>query len=94
MPHDDLVARWAGDEFVVVLAEPEATGTLGLAVAERIRTAVDRHDWTSVLGAMRRPTVSVGVTSGDGELDQLFTSADVALYRAKRTGRNRVEEAS
>ena len=46
----DLVARWAGDEFVVVLAGPEATGTSGRDGGTDPH-AVDRHDWTSVLGA-------------------------------------------
>ncbi|HEY8374140.1 MAG TPA: diguanylate cyclase [Pseudonocardiaceae bacterium] len=89
---DDLVARWAGDEFVVLLMDatddrPDA----GPVVAERIREAVDGHDWPMVLGNIRRPTVSIGVASGLPDLDQLFAAADVALYRAKRQGRNRVE---
>jgi PleD family two-component response regulator len=44
-----------------------------------------------VLGAVRRPTVSIGVAAGPAKLDQLFAAADMALYRAKRHGRNRVE---
>ncbi|ALG06428.1 diguanylate cyclase [Kibdelosporangium phytohabitans] len=84
----DLVARWAGDEFIVLLV---GEGQLGLAVAERIRAAVDRHDWRSRLGPARRPTVSVGVASGRGSLEHLFAAADTALYLAKRNGRNRVE---
>ena len=60
-------------------------------MAERIRAAVDGHDWTMVLGTARRPTVSIGVAAGPAKLDQLFAAADMALYRAKRHGRNRVE---
>lgn len=86
----DLVARWAGDEFVVLLAGADEPAT-SAEIAERIRQAVDRHDWTSVLGAAVRPTVSIGVAAGRGELDRLFAAADVALYAAKRSGRNRVE---
>jgi two-component system cell cycle response regulator len=85
---NDLVARWAGDEFIILLVGP---GHLGLAVAERIRAAVDAHDWRSRLGAARRPTVSIGVASGHGSLEHLFAAADTALYLAKRNGRNRVE---
>jgi PleD family two-component response regulator len=44
-----------------------------------------------VLGTARRPTVSIGVAAGPAKLDQLFAAADMALYRAKRHGRNRVE---
>jgi diguanylate cyclase (GGDEF)-like protein len=93
---DDVVARWAGDEFVVLLTEPATdhaaglTAPVGVAVAERIRVAVDQHDWTPVLGT-HRPTVSIGVASGVDCLEKLFANADVALYKAKRHGRNRVE---
>ncbi|MCE7008840.1 GGDEF domain-containing protein [Kibdelosporangium philippinense] len=85
---NDLVARWAGDEFIVLLV---GEGQLGVAVAERIRAAVDKHDWRSRLGAARRPTVSIGVANGRGSLEHLFAAADTALYLAKRNGRNRVE---
>ncbi|MEV6243211.1 diguanylate cyclase [Lentzea sp. NPDC051838] len=88
---DDLVARWAGDEFVVLLGDTGPNLDVGPNVAERIRAAVDGHDWTMVLGSVRRPTVSIGVAAGPAKLDQLFAAADMALYRAKRHGRNRVE---
>lgn len=100
---DDLVCRWAGDEFVVLLADDDVRGA-GPAVAERIRSAVDKHDWRPSLGPdIRPPTVSIGVAGGigvaddirvvdgGGQLDFLFAAADSALYRAKRAGRNRVE---
>ncbi|MET1073332.1 MAG: tetratricopeptide repeat-containing diguanylate cyclase [Umezawaea sp.] len=89
---DDLVARWAGDEFVVLLGDSgNSDHEVGPTVAERIRAAVDGHDWSMVLGTARRPTVSIGVAAGPAKLDQLFAAADMALYRAKRHGRNRVE---
>jgi diguanylate cyclase (GGDEF)-like protein len=87
----DLVARWAGDEFVVLLAATPSDGAAGVAVAERIRAAVAGSDWTLAGIAGLRPTVSVGVATGLPELDTLFTLADAALYQAKRCGRNRVE---
>jgi diguanylate cyclase (GGDEF)-like protein len=85
---EDLVARWAGDEFVVLLSSTGAAA--GPAVAERIRAAVADYDWTTAIGPARRPTVSIGVTCGSGNLDALFAAADIALYQAKRAGRNRV----
>lgn len=88
----DLVARWAGDEFVVVLGE--ITGDhpgVGLAVAERIRAAVESRNWTDVLGAVGPLTLSVGVVAGPASFEELFAAADRALYQAKRRGRNRVE---
>ncbi|MDQ3404899.1 MAG: diguanylate cyclase [Actinomycetota bacterium] len=93
----DVIARWAGDEFVVLLIESAIdhstgmTSPIGVSVAERIRTSVDHHDWTAVLGATQRPTVSIGVSTGLEPLEKLFANADVALYLAKRRGRNRVE---
>ncbi|WP_158842528.1 GGDEF domain-containing protein [Saccharothrix deserti] len=87
----DLVARWAGDEFVVLLGDTGGSPLdVGPVVAERIRAAVDGHDWT-MLGTTQRPTVSIGVAAGPAKLDKLFAAADMALYRAKRHGRNRVE---
>lgn len=90
---NDLVCRWAGDEFVILLVDSsDDSWDAGRRVAERIRIAVDTHDWRLVLGRKaEQPTVSIGVAAGPTQLDQLFTAADVALYRAKRAGRNRVE---
>ncbi|WP_190824237.1 GGDEF domain-containing protein [Saccharopolyspora pogona] len=90
---DDLLCRWAGDEFVVLLVDAsEESRDAGPIVAERIRAAVHRHDWQLVLGRTTRPpTVSIGVAAGPANLEHLFAAADIALYRAKRGGRNRWE---
>ena len=88
----DVIARWAGDEFIVLLAAASnERADIGAVVAERIRAAVDNFEWTLSAVAELRPTVSVGVASGLPDLDALFTAADAALYEAKRRGRNRVE---
>lgn len=87
---EDLVARWAGDEFVVLLRDSGANRDAGPVVAERIRASVADHNWALILGAARPPTVSIGVTTGPGTFDDLFATADVMLYQAKRQGRNRV----
>ncbi|MER7013347.1 GGDEF domain-containing protein [Saccharopolyspora sp. NPDC000359] len=90
---DDLICRWAGDEFVVLLVgSSEESRDAGPVVAERIRAAVHNHDWRLVLGRITKaPTVSIGVAAGPANLEHLFAAADIALYRAKRAGRNRVE---
>lgn len=90
----DIAARFGGEEFAVVL--PDTAAADAHAVAENIRAAVARC-------RLRRAgsdeiidgvTISLGVASAaPGEtLESLIERADQALYRAKRAGRNRVEE--
>ena len=89
----DLVARWGGEEFVVLLP---ATGlTDAVAVGERMVRAVADLDLDSPVGeATPRITASVGVAVTSNEHvhdpDALVAAADRELYRAKRAGRNRV----
>lgn len=88
----DLVARFGGDEFSVVL--PKATLYRAQALAERIRKAVASEPITCPDGrGLHRPvTVSIGVAVGkvvEG-FESILTRADVALYQAKRMGRNHV----
>ena len=61
---DDLVARWAGDEFVVLLGDASGDRDAGPVVAERIRAAVAGHDWTMVLGAARARRSASACASG------------------------------
>jgi len=86
----DLLARFGGEEFVILL--PDTNATNACVVAERIRRDVAARNNR----ALPPFTVSLGVTAtGDGDdwadLDALIAGADAALYRAKQGGRNRVE---
>lgn len=89
----DLVARFGGEEFVILL--PETTLLDAIAVAERICTTVEalhiEHGHSHV---SRWVTVSLGVAavtpSNDLSSEVLLHAADNALYRAKTAGRNRV----
>lgn len=88
----DLPARYGGEEFCVLLPDTDAAGAMTLA--ERLRERVAR----AVLDARRglRATVSIGVAElapADGTRAEWVARADQALYRAKQSGRDRVEEA-
>ena len=88
----DTLARYGGEEFVVVLPETPEEGAR--VVAEKIRSAVRDHSFASDTGPDVSTTVSVGVASfpEDGKTAQeLLHAADLAMYRAKQAGRDRVE---
>jgi diguanylate cyclase (GGDEF)-like protein len=89
--HSDVLGRYGGEEFAVVL--PDHGGDARL-LAERMRAAVAAHPIKTAAGPIQ-VTISVGLaalTPGDGSLDQLLARADHALYRAKEAGRNQVVE--
>lgn len=85
----DVFGRYGGEEFLVVLVGTELPAAL--EAAERIRTAVQSHDWSALAPGLTQ-TVSAGVASfRKGQtIEQLLHGADQALYQAKHQGRNRV----
>ncbi|RFP08461.1 MULTISPECIES: diguanylate cyclase [unclassified Duganella] len=88
----EIVARYGGEEFVVM---PTFCGLeAARALAERLREAIAHEPLTLSDGHILRVTASFGVAVAHGPhaaLDDLFHAADLALYRAKHNGRNRVE---
>ncbi|MCC6208637.1 MAG: GGDEF domain-containing protein [Gammaproteobacteria bacterium] len=85
----DTLARYGGDEFVLLLPET-STGQV-LDVAERIRTAVENCSFDE-RGARVSTTVSIGIaTCPDDAINthELMDKADAALYQSKNGGRNR-----
>lgn len=87
----DVVARFGGDEFLVL--QPDATPEAAALVAERIRVAVAAAQVVAADGAHVTGTVSIGVAGyprSASDEDSLFRSADAALYDAKRHGKDRV----
>lgn len=86
----DLAARIGGEEFVLWL--PDVSYEEALAVAERVRDALESSEW-AWKGTPWLLTASFGVAQWPDtsrHVDNLFAQADAALYDAKRRGRNRV----
>jgi len=85
----DTVARWGGEEFVVVLPETDLAGAQRFA--ERLRRTIEAHS----VGEMHT-SASCGVATmlPDDTVLELIGAADEALYRAKSNGRNRTESAA
>ncbi len=85
----DIAGRWGGEEFLIIL--PETPLEDAEKVAEKIRKRVERY----FIEKYNYPlTVSIGVAAYESmdTIEKLIDKADVALYKAKRTGKNRVEK--
>lgn len=82
----DIVARWGGEEFVVLL--PDSDLTSALTLSEALRTRIESDSFTPV----ERITCSIGVVQWGVEdsPDALLRRVDAKLYEAKESGRNRV----
>jgi diguanylate cyclase (GGDEF)-like protein len=88
----DIITRWGGEEFVVLLKECPVEQAVG--VAEKLRYEIDHHDFSAVVPD-RQITISLGVAQHEiGETATIFFDRiDEALYKAKANGRNRLHVA-
>lgn len=87
----DLLVRYGGDEFAVLL--PEIDQAKALTIAERVRESVCGNTGNGNDSLVQIPVeISMGVAelAAEGDLTSLLRAADEALYRAKRAGRNTV----
>ena len=87
----DLIARFGGEEFIVVMPDTDAGSAA--AIADRLRKDVEQTAFSARGGVSLPVTVSIGVAEymGSGDtVEALVHRADQALYQAKRQGRNRV----
>jgi diguanylate cyclase (GGDEF)-like protein len=88
----DLIIRFGGDEFAMLLRETELQ--VAVAICERLRAGAASHDWAA-LHPMLSVTLSIGVAASHEADSQeaVLSLADKRLYQAKHSGRNRVEAA-
>jgi diguanylate cyclase (GGDEF)-like protein len=95
----DMLARWGGEEFIVMLPCTDMQGAM--IMAELIRHDVESYVFECFDGSRVNVTVSIGVSTTipettdsaekiENESQRLFAAADSACYKAKQTGRNKV----
>lgn len=87
----DLECRWGGEEMMVIAPNTDKEGAI--ALAEKIRIAIQKQTGAGTYGAPRMITVSIGISSlrEDGyTFQELYSSADKCVYKAKDSGRNKV----
>jgi len=89
----DVVARFGGDEFSLVLPDTNAEGAM--AVAERIRDRLRAARFLTSDGLSVRQTVSIGVATLESDelqsADELLKAADMAMYRVKASGKDGIQ---
>lgn len=92
MRHSDVLARFGGEEFIILLSDTQLQDAL--VIAERIRNSIQQQYLYARPELILKFTVSIGIAeleSHTQDLDDLIKKADVALYAAKKSGRNRIE---
>lgn len=87
----DVISRIGGDEFAIILTEINVNA--GKTVAEQLRKTIHNFEFDNVHGDYFRCTISIGVIGYPGDaksIMELMSGVDVALYHAKKKGKNRV----
>lgn len=86
----DIIARWGGEEFIILL--PETSNEEAVKIAENIRKNVEVHFFEQI---NQNITISLGVNGfkiGQDDKESFLKGVDVALYEAKKNGKNKVVE--
>ncbi len=84
---EDVAARYGGEEFSILL--PQTTSEKAVTIGERVRERVEKTCFPN-----RQVTVSIGIASCSlrlNSMEDLISAADKALYKAKRSGKNKVQ---
>ena len=87
----DIFGRFGGEEFTIALPQTDSKGAEQLA--ERLRLLIENNTILPAGGQRIAVTISLGIaetTAATQDLEELLKQADIALYRAKNKGRNRV----
>ncbi len=85
----DIAARYGGEEMIALLPETDLKGAY--IVAERLRKAVEEHEFTGYKTSLH-VTISIGISeypTSDTDINELIRKADTALYSSKESGRNK-----
>jgi len=85
----DIVGRWGGEEFIVIL--PFTTKEEAINLAENLRLSVLNHKFSLKTNNPITISLGVGELSNNRTIENTLCKADEALYLAKNSGRNRVE---
>jgi diguanylate cyclase (GGDEF)-like protein len=85
----DKLGRYGGEEFLLIM--PDTSEDKGLQTVDRLRSMVSELDWSALSGC-NNVTMSAGICTvrRDDSASEIIARADMALYRAKDGGRNRV----
>ncbi len=91
----DIVCRWGGEEIAVFLSTRRSRITqksiIARKAAERIREEIENYNWASIFNNhYEKITISWGVSRFSWDLDISYKKADIKLYEAKESGRNKI----